>query len=155
MNAFARTFAAALAGTFAVSSAEAGILGFGTREAPFSPGATGSAVPLRDNNATTVAFRTVRDNTLVAVTYNAECAAVSGVVGDHIKLWIVVDGRPQPQEFSFCSAMVVDKRVRVAASRRAVVRVPTAGLHTVRVFAYLSDGTTAGELDDSSIVIED
>jgi len=155
MNTLARIFTASLAGALAISSAHAGILGFGTRVSPYLPSLTSSPVPLKDDGATTVTFRTARDNTVVAVTYNAECMGNSGVVGDHVEVWIAVDGMIQQQDFTFCSALVAGPSVYVAASHRAVVRVPKAGLHTVQVFAKLSEGSDGGELDDSSIVIED
>jgi hypothetical protein len=156
---FAKTLAcAALAIVSATAGAEARVLGLATTIAPFSVTATEKAVPLRQNGAKEITFRTTRNNTLVAVTYNAECAVTAGSM---LSVRIAVDAvNAQPysyRDFIMCSSLNQSALNSNAASRQVVIRVPQAGLHTAQVFAVLLSSPIGaiGHLDDTSIVIKD
>jgi hypothetical protein len=150
-------FATSLAVTAGISSAQAGILGFGTNTNSFIPSATERPVPLATNGALTVNFTTKTDNALVALTYNGECAVRSNRRGDPLLVRIVVDG-VSTTPVSLCSALAPPAAATTlitAVSRQMAIRVPSAGTHSVRVYARVDPGAVFGFLDDSSIVIED
>jgi hypothetical protein len=116
------------------------------------------AIPLKKNGATTITFKTEKDNTLVVATYNAECA-VLGPPSSRLSIRITVDGvdtNPKAGiNFAFCAATNGTNKIYTAVSRQAVITVPTAGTHTVQVFGVLPDGAIFASVDDTSIVIQD
>ena len=71
-----------------------------------------------------VTFRTTRANTVVLVTYNAECVA-TGYPGSYVSIVITIDGidaTPQiGNDFAFCSPVDRMLLVPIAASRQVVV----------------------------------
>jgi hypothetical protein len=159
VNTLARTLAcAALAIASATASADARVLALATTIAPFSVTATEKAVPLRQNGAKAITFRTTRSNTLVVVTYNAECGVNTG---GQLSVRIAINGvntQPDdPRDVVLCSSVDPTLLNVNAASRQVVIRVPQAGLHTAQVFAVLLSSPigATGHLDDTSIVIKD
>lgn len=53
-----------------------------------------------------------------------------------------------------CTALDETGNTWVAATRQSVIRVPTAGIHVVRVYGRLLNGAGAWSLDDTSLVVE-
>jgi hypothetical protein len=158
MNIFIKTLAvASLALAAAGSSAQAGVIGFGTNIYPFIPNATERLVPLTKNGGLTVNFTTRVHNALVVVTYNGECAVNSNHRGDPLVVRLVVDGVSTPP-VALCSALADPASATAlitTVSHQTAIRVPMAGTHSVRVYASVYPGAVYGFLDDSSIVIED
>jgi hypothetical protein len=150
--------AASLAIAAGCTSAQADILAFGTNINPHAVTGAEAPVPLKTNGAPFITFKTKADNSIVVVTYNAECGVGSDHVGDYLSLRIALNGviDAQPKAQPLCSALVNSKvEVYTTVSHQAVLRVPKAGEHTIAVHAVLALGATSGRLDDSSIVIED
>src|SRR3954447_25324698 len=69
------------------SSAHANVLATGTRTSPVN-GTAAATVPLTDAGATAIGFSTKKANTVVVITYNAECY----VTITWLSVTIAVDG---------------------------------------------------------------
>jgi hypothetical protein len=115
-------------------------------------------VPLKPNGAR-IKFRTIKTNTVVAVTYNAVCRAVGpGLIG-FVAVSITGDGvelGPGGDDFPMCSPPKDGLTIMYAAnSRQIAVRVPNPGEHTVQVLTVLGSTATAGDLSAHSIIIQD
>jgi hypothetical protein len=142
-----------------VPSADAGILGAGTYLKSFALSLIEKPVPLRQNAATAVPFATKVANTFVVVTYSAQCGVRRDEFTGSVSIRIEVDGiAALPQagfDFALCTAVSDPQQMpSLRASRQAVIKVPSAGKHNVRVFASLQYATQ-GYLADGSIVIHD
>jgi len=148
-----------LAMAVGMSSAFAGVLAQATNVDGWDEFAEDEiAIPLTKSGKTTLNFKTKKDNTVVVVTYNAECA-VLGPSSARLSIRITVDdSNTNPKSgsnFAFCAATNGTKKIYTAVSRQAVIKVPSAGTHTVEVFGVLPDGATFASVDDTSIVVED
>jgi hypothetical protein len=121
------------------------------------------AVPLRNNGAKTVFFRTTRRNQLVKLTYNAICL-VSAPRGTWVSVRILVDGKEagpaSGADFALCTALRVGLGPRSTQSgviRQSVIRVAEPGQHAARVLArQVSSAPAAGtwHLDLPSFAVE-
>jgi hypothetical protein len=158
VNVLAKYFVGVLLAVTGTASAQARVLALASNTNSFAVTATERPVPLAQDGAKALNFTTTRNNALVVVTYNAECAA-TGPIGSWVTIRILVDGveadpRPGPYNTQLCSPADNSVVVSTAVTRQTVIRVPNAGKHKVQIFARLIDATT-GRLDDSSIVIKD
>src|SRR4051794_13487860 len=83
------------------ASAQADILAFGSYPGVVGVTATEQPLPLRQNGNSTITFKTLKANTLVAVTYNTSCYiqaySIYGGVGK-VRVRFTIDGiEPSPQ----------------------------------------------------------
>jgi hypothetical protein len=151
-NLAAKTAAAALIAVGMTGGAAADVLAVASRITPVNgTSTTYTVVPLAENGATTLNFRTTRPNELVVITYNAECSGIDGP--GWVSVQILVDNLRATSpaagaNFAFCHS-----GVEAGAVRQAYVTVNPAGVHSVRVRAGAFGGSTTWTLDDSSIVV--
>jgi hypothetical protein len=129
-----------------------------TRTNAFSSMSTGNVVvPLRNDDTTTLKFKTAAANQTVVITYNAECV-VDAERGVRLTIRILVDGSDaQPNvgsDFALCSAVDTDGNTWASNVRQSAVTVPEAGTHVVKVVARLRGGPGSWRLDDSSLVVQ-
>jgi hypothetical protein len=119
-------------------------------------GTTTAAVALNNTGATSLTFSTAMLNALIKITYNAECGAI-GPTGSWTAVRIFVDGvEANPQSgtnFAFCTAHSTTTYFWVGATRQSLIRVPSTGVHSVRVLVSNVFSSTWW-LGDSSIVVE-
>jgi hypothetical protein len=136
----------------------ASVIAFATRTDSFTrDNAAAVFVPLRNNDTVGLQFETTAPNTTVVIIYNAECV-VSGPRGVQLAVRIQVDGADtlpdSGNEAVLCSAIDTAGASWVSAARQAVVKIPEAGAHVVKVRGRLIGGTGTWRLDDSSIVVQ-
>jgi hypothetical protein len=147
-----------LALAFGTAGAQAGVLASYTNIDGFQDFLPSEKlIPLAPGR-TTLTFKTTRANTTVMITYNAECA-VLGPASKRLSIRITVDNvNTQPAagvNFALCAATNATQKIYSAVSRVAVIKVPLAGTHTVRVYGRLPDGATFASVDDTTIVVQD
>jgi hypothetical protein len=144
----------AVAALGANASAET-LLAFATRANNASDVTTHVAVPLDDNNAPSLSFKTTAANKLIKITYNAECA-VGGPAGSWLSVTILVDGvEADPKSgtfFGFCTANGSFLQY-TGTVRQSLIKVPTAGTHNIQIIVDLN-GATQWWLGDTSLVVE-
>jgi hypothetical protein len=167
MNCFAKTLAVtSLALAAGASGAHADILAMGVVKKAIVVTAVAlneQQVPLRDNGTNTITFRTVKANTPVVVSYNASCQVRAGDNAGswgYILLRITIDDiEPHPRSplsdgiyYHFCGG--VEGAFSGAHSRQGGIVVPSAGTHTVRVYAARGGSAWEASLSFSSILIQ-
>jgi hypothetical protein len=115
-------------------------------------------VDLDNSSHNSLAFSTSSTNSLIKITYNAECA-VLGPPQSWLSVTILVDGvQANPASgvyFGFCTSLPngVDYQW-TGATRQSLIRVPNVGTHFVQVLVDINNGATNWWLGDSSIVVE-
>ena len=110
------------------------------------------------NGKTSLSFNTSAPNSLIKVTYNAECA-VLGPPQSWLSVTILIDGvemnPASGTSFGFCTSLPNGTDFQwTGATRVSLKTVPTAGTHVVRVLVDLNNGATTWWLGDTSIVVE-
>ena len=110
------------------------------------------------NGKTSLSFNTSAANSLIKVTYNAECA-VLGPPQSWLSVTILVDGvQMNPASgslFGFCTSLPNGTDFQwTGATRVSLKTVPAIGTHTVQVLVDLNGGANTWWLGDSSIVVE-
>jgi hypothetical protein len=167
MNSLAKTLAAiSLAIAAGASAADADILAFGSYAGTtYLTPTSEQALPLKPTGATAITFKTVKPDTVVTVTYNAECridAVRTGGGLAQMYLTIRIDDLathpyPPTHRYVLCGEDVPGVSVG-AYSRQVALRVRQAGTHTVRVYGLVGDGvvgsTISGSLANPSILIQ-
>jgi len=113
-------------------------------------------VLLKDNGAKRLRFTTAARRTLVKVTFNAGCLVAEGSLRRSVAVRIQVDGQAvTPPSMPMCTKALGDSAsAEVGAVYQAVLRVPNAGDHFVRVLARTSSDTK-WIFHGSSLVVED
>ena len=110
------------------------------------------------NGKTSLSFNTSVANSLIKVTYNAECA-VLGPPQSWLSVTILIDGvQMNPASgtsFGFCTSLPNGTDFQWTGATRVSLRtVPTTGTHVVQVLVDLNNGATTWWLGDTSIVVE-
>ena len=107
-------------------------------------------MPLADNGATALAFKTSAANQKVIIRYNAECQG--GSTG-WVSVSIFVDGvEASPasgSDFALCTGTAY-----IGALRQSTFVVPGSGAHSVIMQAQAAGGGTFFRLDDTSLTVE-
>lgn len=107
---------------------------------------------------TSLTFNTSAPNSLVKVTYNAECG-VLGPPQSWLSVTLLVDGvQMNPASgtvFAFCTSLPNGADFQwTGATRQSLKTIPAAGTHTVQVLVDLNNGANTWWLGDTSIVVE-
>jgi hypothetical protein len=120
---------------------------------------SGVLKPLDDAGHTSLAFKTSASNSLVKITYNAECAVLGTGPQEWVTVSVFVDGvQANPQngdDFALCTTLPngVDFQW-VGAVRQSLIKVPSIGTHNVQIVVDLNAGATEWWLGDTSLVVE-
>ena len=123
--------------------------------------------PIVNNGVVAVigsAFVTTVANQLVDIKYNAECS-IAGVPTNYLNTNIIIDpaGAPGPfvcppsnSDNALCSGnhTATQHDGWVSAVTNCVTRIPTAGVHTVRVVVFPSPANVFWRIDDQSLTCE-
>jgi hypothetical protein len=149
---------AALVAVFgAAPAAKAEVLATATRADPpviRGPGPL-NPIPLFDDGAETLTFRTTAPGQRVVITFNAECRVREG---GYVTVVIEVDGiQAHPRSgnnFAFCATAPGNAFLPVGAVRQSFLLIQNAGVHTVVVRANSVNGPAVWQLDDISLVVE-
>src|SRR5438270_10796494 len=119
---------------------------FATRHGNLVGAGTGVAVALNDSGATSITFSTgTQINRLIKITYNAECAVV-GPNQAWVSVTVLVDGvEANPASgrgFALCTAGPngLSYYQWTGAVRQSLIKVPTAGTHTLQIIVDLNVG---------------
>jgi hypothetical protein len=114
-------------------------------------------IALNAAGATSLAFSTTAPNTVMKITYNAECG-VLGPSESWLSVTILVDGvQANPASgnyFALCSAESTTDWHWAGAVRQSTITVPSAGAHNVQVLVDLNGGATAWWLGDTWLGVE-
>ena len=114
---------------------------------------------LDDAGHTSLAFKTSASNSLVKITYNAECAVLGSGPEQWVTVSVFVDGvQANPKDgddFALCTTLPngVDFQW-VGAVRQSLIKVPSIGTHNVQIVVDLNNGATEWWLGNTSLVVE-
>jgi hypothetical protein len=155
------TLALVVAVTFLAMTASASaesLKAFATRAGNETGTNTHFLVDLDNSSHTSLAFSTSTTNSLIKITYNAECG-VLGPPESWLSVTILVDGvQANPASgafFGFCTSLPNGRDYQwTGATRQSLIRVPNIGTHFVQVVVDINYGATNWWLGDSSIVVE-
>ena len=107
----------------------------------FSSSTAETPVPIKPRGGTDLAFTTTAPNQVVKLSFSANCS-IGAARGRWLGIRITVDGvEANPAsgyDFALCASVTAGFSNHVAGFRQSVITVPTAGSHTVRVFAKAS-----------------
>lgn len=109
------------------------------------------------NGKTSLSFNTSAANSLIKVTYNAECA-VLGPPESWLSVTILIDGvQMNPASgtfFGFCTSLPNGTDFQWTGATRVSQKTVSAGTHVVQVLVDLNNGANTWWLGDTSIVVE-